>query len=822
MSQVSLPLDVSKAMEDASRVFGRYVLLQQLGRGGMGTVYKAWQIPLKRYVAIKILHEGESEDNLARFMREAQTASQLHHPNIAAIYEVGNHAGRFFIAMQFIDGVTMDGLFERKLEREKLLKILRAASLAVHAAHEKGVVHRDLKPSNIMLSKEGRPFVLDFGIARQMRGGDTLTEAGMVVGTPTYMAPEQASGNPQMVDRRSDVWSLGVILYEILAGTVPHRGRSPAETLMYLVNQDPPAPSTRAPGVPRDLEAVCMKALERERRRRYATAEEFAADLQRWLDGTAVAAKPLTVVEKLSRKLVRLRRQLVAAAVMLVLAGAASVGWGVVQRTQREKQRREAREAMAREKWTDALRLWERLGDDPEARVKAAECQQRLDEMQRMSSLRAGQAEMDRANAAWREAMKLVDEPGQHVRLRELLRESEGHARAALKSYSADGTWWLRLGEILYELRDAGCVGVLGEAVRRDPSLKQAYFLRAKMNATRIADGLAIHALPSASVRALLGDMNHDLTAAVEHGLEPEKQLLLRAMTLVREEDYRGAEEALRPLYEKNREDLDVQDALARVWLALEKLDDLERVTRRLCDKRPNNPFYLLRSAQSAFARKDARAGLDRTSTAIAMDPDNLRLRHLAACALFSVGAMDNALHEFDCVLRGEPANCAARYGRADALDWLDRRNEAVALFAEVSKNSRDALCDDAHIYALVMGRDYIAGIDESRQLLASLENSSNAYARRMRHRIHAFRGIAYRALSQIENSLREFERSIELGSTEAQWHFFVAEALVELKRDLGQAQLYFDKGRLLSRHALDKRIGDYVESLMTKAKNNQ
>jgi len=816
MSQVSLPLDVSKAMEDASRVFGRYVLLQQLGRGGMGTVYKAWQIPLKRYVAIKILHEGESEDNLARFMREAQTASQLHHSNIAAIYEVGNHAGRFFIAMQFIDGVTMDGLFERKLEREKLLKILRAASLAVHAAHENGVVHRDLKPSNIMLSKEGRPFVLDFGIARQMRGGDTLTEAGMVVGTPTYMAPEQASGNPQMVDRRSDVWSLGVILYEILTGTVPHRGRSAAETLMYLVNQDPPGPSTRAPGVPRDLEAVCLKALERERRRRYATAEDFAADLQRWLDGTAVAAKPLTVVEKLSRKLVRLRRQLVAAAVMLVLAGAAVVGWGVVQGTKLEKLRREAREAMARERWTDALRLWERLGNDAEAKVKAAECQQRLDEMQRMSSLRAGQAEMDRANRKWEQAIDVRRKPGQHEVWRKFLREAEAHVRAALRIHGTEAEWWFRLGEVLYELRDSGCINAFSKAIERKPALTQAYYFRAKMTALNCLDALILDTAPLTALDTWIADVQRDMKEATRSGLDPARRMLLETVLFLQQERFGEAEEALRQATEKAADELEYEQIRALVNVACNRSQQAEAYSSRLVELRPNDPFHRIVSAQAAIARSDFATAKARALGAIDMDPENLFVRHHAAVVLHSISAHQELLAQCEEILKRSPDVAAVHVLRAEALESLQRTNEAAISWRKAISRRED-LGDARYVQALTRCGEAILAIEESETVIKRL--SETRHFTNLRRSLHSFRGIAYRQLKQHESALREFSEASRLGAPDPVDLLGAAEALLLLKRDRDRAEELLRRARPLCSTEQLQKFADYVADLVEKSR---
>ncbi len=265
---------------------GRYRLESKLGAGGMGEVWRAADAELGRPVALKFLR-GDDPDEVARFKREAQIAAQLAHPNIAAIYEVGDAGGRPFIAMQCVDGRTLS--HAARGDVRLAVRLVRDAALAVQYAHQQGVIHRDLKPSNIMVEggpADPRVYVMDFGLAKRVSREQSLTTSGMLMGTPAYMAPEQARGESRRITARSDVYSLGATLYELVAGRPPFDGRDVIDLLVKVVQEDP-TPLAR---VDRDLGTIIMKCLEKEPARRYASARDLADDLTRWLAGEAIAA----------------------------------------------------------------------------------------------------------------------------------------------------------------------------------------------------------------------------------------------------------------------------------------------------------------------------------------------------------------------------------------------------------------------------------------------------------------------------------------------------------------------------------------------------
>jgi hypothetical protein len=282
------------------RYFGDYELLEVIAHGGMGVVYKARQVPLNRLVALKMILKGElaTPRDLVRFRAEAEAAANLDHPHIVPIYEVGEFDGQQYYAMRYIEGTSLARRPRRDPRTET--QLLTDVARAVYHAHQRGILHRDLKPSNILVDLAGTPFVADFGLAKRVDGNRSLTESGAVVGTPRYMAPEQAAGRKDLTVA-ADVYSLGVVLYERLTGQTPFTGETVLDVLLQVLEANPPRPSSLAPGLDRDLETVCLKCLEKEPPKRYGTAEALADDLERWLRGEPIQARPVRQTERLWR-----------------------------------------------------------------------------------------------------------------------------------------------------------------------------------------------------------------------------------------------------------------------------------------------------------------------------------------------------------------------------------------------------------------------------------------------------------------------------------------------------------------------------------------
>jgi serine/threonine-protein kinase len=309
-----------------------------LGRGGMGVVYRAWHLRLNRAVALKMLLAGPCArpEELERFQREAEAVAALAHPNIVQVHDVGDVDGRPYFTMEFIEGGNLaehiQGVPQPARQAAALVATLADA---IHVAHQSGIVHRDLKPGNILLTAEGAPKVTDFGLARRLEGDGGLTLSGVPMGTPSYMAPEQARGDKGAVGPATDVYALGAILYELLTGRPPFRAENASATLQQVVADEPVPPARLNPRVPRDLQTICLKCLYKEPHKRYTSARALAEDLRRFERGEPIKARPVSSFERAVRW-VRRRRALAGALALGVLLASAlvvTVVWWHGQRT---------------------------------------------------------------------------------------------------------------------------------------------------------------------------------------------------------------------------------------------------------------------------------------------------------------------------------------------------------------------------------------------------------------------------------------------------------------------------------------------------------
>lgn len=314
------------------RYFGDYELIEEIARGGMGVVYKARQVTLNRIVAVKMILAGHlaSSDDVQRFHTEAEAAAQLDHPGIVPIYEVGEQDGHHYFSMGFVEGQSLaKRVADGPLTPRASAEMVKTIAEAIQYAHDKGVIHRDLKPANILLDKDGKPRVADFGLAKVIERDSDLTGVNQILGTPSYMPPEQAAGQVSSAGRLSDVYSLGAVLYCLLTGRPPFQSSTPLDTLLQVQKQEPVPPRRLNAAIPLDLNTISLKCLEKVPEQRYHSAQEVVNELRRFLTGEPIVARPISLIERGWRRCKR--RPLVPSLVAAVLAISA-IGGVVISR----------------------------------------------------------------------------------------------------------------------------------------------------------------------------------------------------------------------------------------------------------------------------------------------------------------------------------------------------------------------------------------------------------------------------------------------------------------------------------------------------------
>ena len=486
-----IPEAVTTAQKSPKNILGKYVIVEELGRGGMGVVYKAWESGLRRWVALKILAGAGGKEDLVRFRREAQTAASLRHPNIVGIYEVSDVGEKHVIAMEYVDGRSLAGL---KQSAPKAAALLAQVARAVEYAHSKGVIHRDIKPHNIMIDREGKAWVMDFGLAKSLEKGSHITMSGTVVGTPSYMSPEQAEGKVAQVGKVSDVYSIGAVLYEVLTGLPPFKGPNPVETLRMVVNEELVPPSHLHAAVPKDIETIVLKCLDKEAGRRYPSAEGLAKDLERYSGGQEIVARRAPAAAVVARKIQRQWAPLAAAgafatAMILLIAFFATRGPSkdfrlLVQEGDLLVQKGDLRGALGK---YETARVFDPQNETVRQRI--ADATQRIRETERVAAQRKedakarAQPEIDLGKTTMQRARTMFYQAGADLgRAQTLLAEAIEHLTRALQLLPDQADLYDLRGQT-YALRQqhAEAEKDFTAAIKALKSFSAAYYDRARI-----------------------------------------------------------------------------------------------------------------------------------------------------------------------------------------------------------------------------------------------------------------------------------------------------------------------------------------------------
>jgi tetratricopeptide (TPR) repeat protein len=825
-----LPPEVAEAARDPANNLGKYVKADRLGAGGMGEVWRGWDRELRRWVALKFLHY-EDPGQLARFRREAQTAAALNHPHIASVYEVGESKGRPFIAMQYIAGLTLDAV--PRNDPRVLVGLLRDAALAIHYAHEKGVIHRDLKPANLMVETSGgkpRIYVMDFGLAKPT-----------ALGTPAYMAPEQALGESLRVGARSDVYALGATLYELFADRPPFQETEVYALLRKVVDEDPLPLRRRNPRIDRDLETIVMKCLEKDPDRRYASADELAQDLARWLEGEAIQAHPPSAGYKL-RKFIGRRKALLAVAAAGLVVASVFLATTLRERSEKEALRDlgELRAKMLQVKeWIrqdfrtsgdirgaleqETHRLSDFIGRHPrlpqgwfvraqgellQGRLEKAE--QDLEEALRLEARFAPGWQLLARVKLERYMLRLygdptVDNSALHQRAAPFLREAEeafrkGSAEAA--AARSLETWGLaRLAEdavndkLIEAFRltftenneDAGRA-VLEAAFRQAPSEEYGRWIAAwtedldqRHNWLEKSVYIAPHSAVIRSDLACVRYMRRNWDAAIEEAtraieLNPYSTIAYcaRAASWIEKRDYdRSIEDCTRAI------ELDPRFAVpyaTRAGAKVGKADyegAYQDATRSL-ELDPKYPLAYANRAGASISRGDAEPSLKDCDRALALDPKHVLALSNRAGAQVLLGNWEAALQDANLAIELNPAFALAYANRGSAKGRLGDADAAIADYTravELDPGMALAYANRAGFHlAKEQWDDAIRDCNRAIDLNARL---GAAYCNR---------GNARRAKGENAEAVADATKAIELGWTTLEPYIVRAQAQAALK----------------------------------------
>jgi tetratricopeptide (TPR) repeat protein/tRNA A-37 threonylcarbamoyl transferase component Bud32 len=720
---------------DRVRYIGDYEVLSVLGQGGMGVVYKARQLSLNRVVALKMIRNAEfaSPEQLRRFQNEAEAVATLDHPGIVPVYEVGQHGDQRYFSMKMIEGSGLDRQLRDFAARPREgARLVAEMAEAVDHAHRRGILHRDLKPANILVDAQSHPHVTDFGLAKNIEGQDGLTVSGSIMGTPAYMAPEQALGRISQITTATDIYGLGAILYAALTGQAPFGADSVLETLEQVRQRPPEPPGRRRAGVPRDLEVICLKCLEKDPGRRYASASDLAADLKRWIHGEPIRARP---VGRAVRTWMWAKRNPAPASLALALLGATSVGVVGITAQWREAvdQRNQAIRARkaAEENETAALKAKDEADD---ARKKAITSEQvavaergRAEQNAQLAGIQATLA-LGTVQSLITQANEKLQGPGfydlRQGLLEAALRNVDHVAGVYDKATSKEATTATALVELGRIYRE------LGQAGKALKSFQKALEItRERITIKKGSDASRRNlALVYSHLGATAEELNRDMNAALDYHL--------KALALFEDIDAKPmmADSPMpKPLIRAN-----LSEAYKLVGVAYYRLGRLAEalpfyrksynLARELANAQPDDPGLRVTLTKAALALGSTtfRTGdpkqadtflaeaLDRAERLRDARPSDLSARHNLADVLYLTGEthlfagrldaaradMSRCLRLYDEIAQAEPRNVYYRrdlskaYYRLGDMDLLEGRPDGARPRFQRALEIRTALVD--------------------------------------------------------------------------------------------------------------------------------
>ncbi|MCO5171010.1 MAG: tetratricopeptide repeat protein [Planctomycetes bacterium] len=647
---------------EAGTFFGPYEVVEELGRGGMGVVYKARQPTIDRLVALKVLLSGAlaSGTQVKRFQREAELTARLKHPGIVHVHDVGQVGDFHYFTMDFVDGPPLSKLIkERQLGVRRAVELARDVARALHHAHERGAIHRDVKPGNIIIGSDGAPVLTDFGLARDLdaEGDERLTRSGAMVGTPYYMAPEQAQGKRDLVSARSDVYALGVVLFEMLTFELPFRGETQLELTNKIIHHDPPRPSAIEPTIDRDLDAIVLKALAKQPQDRHASAEALAVDLDRFLRGERVRGRGHGLADVLRRARRGWRRLAALAGAGLVVALGAHVG---------------SRQAL------DGARR-DVAGAERDAAAHAAEVAAR-ERAREQAAREAQEVARRQALEEAREALRLAERTPAGDGYRRAVEAAVERLSAAIAVAPDDLGLRLQRARLARRLRnDALALRDLDEVRRLDPggpAGSEAVVLQARWTSHEVSE--------EAELGPRVVPLLSDGLARAGAGAGAWRDVIEAMLLFLRDADVDGALAAVERAREADPRIVELYTLEATIFGVLGRLDDALRACERALEVDPKDPFLWLSRARVSMGLGNGQGALDDVNRALELDPDLEAALTTRVTIQRARGQFDAAIRDVRALLERRGDDVELLLALAQLCDLGGRRDQADAALARV------------------------------------------------------------------------------------------------------------------------------------------